>query len=198
MQFSGSKSTSSRLFSFEINLASKDYRWVRWIGSGLWLWAALGLVAIAFEATATVGYRGDIARLDRSLKRFETEQKHLRDELAKRGFKNASPQGISVLSKQVAFANEIIRNKAFSWTGLLSDLENVIPPNISLKSILPSAKSETIHLSGTSLKLTDVTRLMNRLEASGRFSDALLADQKDTKEGRVEFSMTVRYHPGKS
>lgn len=185
---------SRTLFRFERDLASRDYRWALRIRVGLWAAALLGLIAIAMELTGLMGHRQEIERLNRSLNRLQAEQKSLREQLAQRDLKNVTPQTVSDLTKQVTFTNGLIDKKAFLWTGLLSDLEDVVPANISLTAILPS-RSQTITLSGTALSLADVTRLLSKLEASPRFTDALLADQKDTKTGRVEFSLTVRYRP---
>ncbi len=193
MTAGGGKGPQMPIMRFEINLASRDYRWVRRIQVALWLAAVLGLICVGVEIQLFVGYRQDVARLDRSLQRLHAEQKVFRDKLAQRGLKNVTPQVVADISKQVASANKIIATKAFSWTLLLSDLEDVMPPNISLTAITPSSKTQMITLKGTALALGDITRLLKRFEESPRFTDVLLSDQQNTKERRVGFTMSVQY-----
>ena len=79
------------------------------------------------------------------------------------------PQNASVLS-QAQFLNEVFAHKAFSWTAVMMDLENVLPSGVQVLNIDPviSKGKVTIRLrvSGAHDRGVDLVR---NLERSHRF-----------------------------
>ena len=111
---------------------------------------------------------------------------------------------IQTLGREVAFANQLLEKRAFSWTRFLTELEDGVPPHISISSVTLSFKDSTITLNGTALTLKDVTTLVNNLENHQAFHDVVLSQHrfKESAEGKaaghntagtVEFTLTVVY-----
>jgi Tfp pilus assembly protein PilN len=78
----------------------------------------------------------------------------------------------------------------------MNDLEAVVPRNVSVKSIRPDLKTKKVALDGVALTLQDVTALMTALQASGRFGDVFLQQQRATDANRTEFVIECVYRGG--
>jgi type IV pilus assembly protein PilN len=117
------------------------------------------------------------------------------------------PQNASVLS-QSQFLNEVFARKAFSWTAVMMDLENVLPSGVQVLNIDPviSKGKVTIRLrvSGAHDRGVDLVR---NLERSHRFLSPRLA--RETAESNqnarpieqvsaasnVNFDLLAEYNP---
>jgi type IV pilus assembly protein PilN len=117
------------------------------------------------------------------------------------------PQNASVLS-QSQFLNEVFARKAFSWTAVMMDLENVLPSGVQVLNIDPviSKGKVTIRLrvSGAHDRGVDLVR---NLERSHRFLSPRLAREtaESNQNGRaveqvsatsnVNFDLLAEYNP---
>ena len=118
------------------------------------------------------------------------------------------PQNASVLS-QAQFLNEVFARKAFSWTAVMMDLENVLPSGVQVLNIDPVISKEgkvTIRLrvSGAHDRGVDLVR---NLERSHRFLSPRLAREtaESNQNGRaveqvsatsnVNFDLLAEYNP---
>ena len=95
------------------------------------------------------------------------------------------PQNASVLS-QSQFLNQLFARKAFSWTAIMMDLENVLPSGVQVLNIDPVISRDghvTIHLrvSGQRDRAVDLVR---NLEHSRRFlSPRVSSESAETAQG---------------
>ncbi len=113
------------------------------------------------------------------------------------------------LGREVSFANQVLAKQAFSWTRLLSDLEEAIPKRVSLGSVHLNFKDSTITLQGAARTLQDLTALVDDLENHPAFHNVMLSQhhfQEDLEKSAggdpkkeplkfVSFSLTVDYRP---
>jgi hypothetical protein len=122
-----------------------------------------------------------------------------------------SDERLKNLDAEVSFTNQMVAKRAFSWTRFLRDLEEAVPPRVSIGSVGLSFKDgvSTISLTGSALALRDLTALVNGLEGHSAFRQVVLShhqtqgppekpgDQSRDVEGarQVEFSLTVTYRP---
>jgi len=97
------------------------------------------------------------------------------------------------LAAQVGFANDLIAKRVFSWTRFLSDLEETVPPRVSINSIRIDFKDAIIAIGGSALSLKDLTAFIISLEDHRAFKDAALLQHRVRDNDIVEFSLTVRY-----
>ncbi|MGH9460563.1 MAG: PilN domain-containing protein [Vicinamibacteria bacterium] len=106
-----------------------------------------------------------------------------------------------VMSQRVAFLADTYRQKGFSWTGLFNQLEAVIPPNIRITSISPSATEGEIEVRLTIVgrSLEDLLTLVRNLEQSRFFGTVMpLNEAQQEEEGTVSSTVTLRYHAEES
>ncbi len=112
-------------------------------------------------------------------------------------------------NRELLAASELIARRAFSWSGLLSDIERNLPPTVrvlrvAVTQIQSLERDGTIGDNESAASLTldvigksglDVTNMINRFHESGRFK--VIPIQKKPVEGmeEVEFQLSVFYFP---
>lgn len=107
---------------FEINLSSRHRAYVaplRWV-----LIATCGLlvVTILWEAAqAFIGYQ-EVSRISRELERVRQDDDALLAEVSRDGV-DLSEGSLQLLPSEVAFANQLLAKRMFSWTKFLTALE---------------------------------------------------------------------------
>ena len=89
------------------------------------------------------------------------------------------PQNQGVLARS-QFLNTLFAEKAFSWTGVMMDLERVVPQGVQVTSIDPEISKQgvvTIHLRVTGDR-DKAIQLVRNLEVSKRFVDPRLGGEQ--------------------
>ncbi len=124
-----------------INLATQPFRRDRpmLVGSALVAVLLLGLLGVLISIS--VVERGqlkdtheEIARLEKRIRSLTTEQARL-DAVLRR------PENAEVLERSL-FLNALLSRKGISWTRIFADLEKVVPYNVRVISIQPSANAQ--------------------------------------------------------
>ncbi len=82
-------------------------------------------------------------------------------------------------------ANALIDQRTFSWTEFFNQIESTLPPDVMLTSVRPSFKDDTTYVSMAVLarQAVDLNEFMEKLEATGSFSDVVPASQDRTDDG---------------
>jgi type IV pilus assembly protein PilN len=185
----------------DINLASQPYEdarqfWLRW-GTALGLASVLTVALLAFTVNdwfaarhdhATIaGYRAEIGQRDQT--RMEAE-----------GFLN-QPKNRATRD-QSQFINELIERKSLSWTHVLEDLEQVMPPRVHVVAIAPRLDEDTNQLT---LKLVvggdsreRAIELAQRMEQSGHFNQTYITNESSANAvigDKVQFDINGIYVP---
>jgi hypothetical protein len=127
-----------------------------------------------------------------------------------------TPEEVTLIREQVIFANQLSEKRAFSWTRLLTDLEQSLPPNVSLGSIKPNFQDETVSVDGVAGRLQDLNAFIQTLQAHRGFQQAVIAKHdihrdephrarlrpvsddvslEGERGQHIEFSLVVRYRP---
>lgn len=182
---------------FQTDFASHEYRYVFRFQAAL-VFASFLLVLLA--VWNFLNYRATFPELDRvadSVKRVEQQSAQHQSKL-QAGGKATTPEQTASLPKEIAFANDLLQRKTFFWSNLLSDIETVIPSNISLSRIQLNFKEQRVMLSGYATTLKDLTQFIIRLEDSPAFEDVFLENQKTAEHNWVEFSLNAQYHISRS
>jgi type IV pilus assembly protein PilN len=176
-----------------INLATHRYEdprqfWTRW-GSGIGILALLTLLLIGW----TIRNWTDAGR-DRH---YIAE---LQDKIAKRDQEKTEAQAfLDMVSNrstrdQSQFLNGLIRRKAFSWTRVFEDLEQVMPQNLHVVSLRPEFNEQNemqldMRVAGDN-RLAAV-ELVHRMEGSKHFQGAQLIEEGSTSDTGAAVTATV-------
>jgi Tfp pilus assembly protein PilN len=177
---------------FDINLSSRHRAYVdplRWV-----LVSTCGLLVliILWDAVQTViGYQ-EVARISQELERVRQADDALLAEVSRDGF-DLSEGALQLLPSEVAFANQLLAKRMFSWTKFLTGLEQAIPPRVALTSVRLDAGGTVVHLTGAAVSLEDITVFTVGLQEHPSFKDPVLAQHRSGSSGLVEFDVTLRY-----
>jgi len=97
---------------------------------------------------------------------------------------------------KVKDVNGILYKRSYDWLSLLENMEQLVPTGVSLRSLDPSNRGETLKLSGTATGFSSVRKFMENLEGSKVFTEVYLTDQAnvriDEKRKAVNFTVTCK------
>lgn len=114
----------------------------------------------------------------------------------KEGSKTVSDADYSIFLTNVKNTNNILYKHSYDWLTLLENLEKLVPSGISLRSLEPSNKGETLRLTGTAIGFSSVRTFIENLEASKEFTEVYLTDQANVKNANnrhsINFSVTCK------
>jgi len=175
-----------------INLSSIRRSYVGAARAALVLLSLIFLGLIAWDLQQAQGIAAQTAEAEQALARVRDQDGRLRLQAQAEGV-DLSDAALQRLPREVAFANQIIAKRVFSWTRFLSDLEDAVPPRVGVHSIRFDVKDSMIGLVGSALSLKDLTAFIIVLEDHRAFQDAVLGQHKVQDNGLVEFGLTVRY-----
>ena len=180
-----------------INLATRPYEDLR---SFVLRWGLLlalvmtitaGLVYKAFDGwrhTRDIGH--SIAEKETAISRMDREISNAQLTLNQPSNKT--------LRDQSEFLNDLIARKAFSWTEVFSNLEQMMPARLHVVSIQPELDDQNqlelkMTVSGDSRE--KVIELLRKMEESRQFRDAKLVDESTQQQGRMNFQIAALYVP---
>ena len=169
----------------DINLATRPYEdarefWGRWgLAVGLLALATLALLGWTYRSWVYAGKeRQNIAQLEA--------------QIAERNRERAQAQAFLDLAAnrstrdQSQFLNGLIQRKAFSWTRVFEELEQVMPPNLHVASLRPEMNEQS--QMELDMKVAGETRaaavdLVQHMEGSKHFQGAQFVQENVGTEG---------------
>ena len=185
---------------FNLNLSTRPFRAYRAANLGLFV-VLLVLIAVSVWQVFTYKENSSLAASIRgNQQKAKQESERLTKDL---GILNAKLYSGNAASKiaQVAFLNEILRQKTFSWTKVFASLEEVTPENVYLLSLRPFSDEQ----GNTGLNITiraksfqDALGFVRTLEDSNIFGKIAVAEEakKDAQPmGEVEMALSTYYFP---
>jgi type IV pilus assembly protein PilN len=187
----------------EINLATQPYEdvrklWLRWGGPLV----ALGILTLWLIYSLISGLI--LARADNRLIRERQAQIASRDRE-----KGAAQALLSLPQNRVTrdrsqFLNDLFQRKAFSWTKVFEDMEQVMPARLHVVSIHPEMGEDNqleIKLQVAGESRDRALELVRRMEASKRFQQTHIVTEHELngRQGdNVQFEITALYVPDTS
>jgi hypothetical protein len=178
---------------WDVNLSSIRRSYVGAIRAALILLSLLFMGLIAWDLQQARTINSQVVEVEQALARARDQDSRLQLQAKAEGL-DVSDAALQRLPVGVAFANQIITKRVFSWTRFLSDLEEAVPPRVAIRNIRLDFKDSMITLSGSALTLQDLTALIIGLEDHRAFKDAILGRHQVQDNSLVEFTLTVRYH----
>jgi len=178
---------------FQINLSSHRGMYGSALRLGLMLVSLgfIGLLAWDFERLQDIQAKTESA--ERALIQARDHDKRVQTEAQAAGM-DLSDSALEHMARDVAFANQLIAKRTFSWTHFLGDLEEVIPPRIAINNVKLDAKESSIALNGLAVSLKDLATLIMSLLDHRSFQDPVLKQHSVLDNTLVEFILTVRYN----
>ena len=159
--------------------------------------AAVSLLLIGlgvWDVLEARALRARAAVVEQALARVQEQDRRVQHAAQTEGV-DLSDGAMGKLSGDVEFANELIAQRAFSWTRFLSDLEDAVPTGVSIKHIRLDSKGAAVTIGGSALSLKDLAAFVISLEDHRAFADANLLEHRVHENNVVDFSVTAHYQP---
>lgn len=102
---------------------------------------------------------------------------------------------LSAIVNAAREANALIDQRTFSWTEFFNQIESTIPPDVMLTSVRPSV-SDGVTLVAVSMlgnRAEDIDEFIEKLEATGGFTDCLIVRQDMTQAGLYQVAVSCTY-----
>jgi Tfp pilus assembly protein PilN len=160
---------------------------------------ALALILLAFNLRLFLVANRDFG--DETTRRDALLEKHQNLEIAVRKDVEALEKvPWRSLTRRVDATNLILREHAFSWLGMLDDIERVMPYDVRLTRIAPSVGADEVILSLALIAHSRdaMLQLLDNLVADPRFSDPTPSTEstpEDNTTAAYVMILRVNYHP---
>ncbi len=175
---------------FSLNLAAPRHAIRRRLGLSLLFLCLVLLLAFGADVWRYQRLRFQRETFSNRLAKVRADETELRGRLKDLG-REPTPQSVLGLKKEVAIANDILLLRSFSWNRFLTEMEQAVPPNVSIQRIQPRFADERVSVFGAAKGLSDLTAFIIALQA-GPFEEVFLNDQRSL-EGEVGFTIGFRY-----
>jgi len=171
----------------------------------VFLVAGLAFVAAGFLLTANVrlyrDYHREIEGTGRQIEFLEKRRDRAsrEAEAARTALNNFKISSLAVESRGLI---RIVRERRFSWTGLLARLERVLPPEVRVTRLTPHFEESgetTLSIAMLGKDAESVVRTIAAFARDPAFDSMVLHSESSPEKGVPEgrsFLMTVRYVPG--
>ncbi len=178
------------------NLAAADYRRNRRTLRLLTAAAVLLIVLLAAQLLVWGAQRRSNRAVEARLTDMEAEfVRHQNQAQAVRA--KIPAETVKQYEARVAAYNQILEASAFSWIGLLVELERAVPPGVTLSSIQPELVSGKVVLAGETESFDNIAKLLRGLEQRANFRDVFLLRQATHKSpggpDTIDFSVRLVY-----
>jgi Tfp pilus assembly protein PilN len=185
----------------DINLASQKYEDV---GEFYLLWGGALSVLLAITAALTLlawhSHKTEI-RETRNIRELRDKITRLDEKRRQAEAALNRPENQDVRD-QSRFWNDVIDEKAFSWTQLFSDLEKILPTKVYITSAQPSITKDKrlkLKLVFVGEKFDDANELLNKMERSERFRlPELSATGVHKPQGQANFGVGRGFAPAET
>jgi Tfp pilus assembly protein PilN len=178
--------------SLAVDLSGSRYAFLGRVCAALALVSLLLVGLIIWNVREARAIRAQAMKIEQALVRVQEQDRQVQLRGQVEGV-DLSDTAMGRLTAQVAFANDLIAKRAFSWTRFLRDLEATVPPGVSINSIRLEFKDAIISIAGSALSLKDLTAFIISLEDHRAFKDAHLLQHRTRDNDAVDFSLDVRY-----
>ena len=187
---------------FRTNLATRPFYNERAAHVVIGIAAAIVLAITAWNVTRIVGLSRRNTELSARTNADHAEAERLTTEAA-RIRKTIDKDELAQVVGAAEEANALIDQRTFSWTEFFNQIESTLPPNVMLTSVRLSFKDGVTHVAMSVLarQAGDLEEFMDKLEATGSFSEVVPASQDRTEDGLARAiieSVYVRPDPADS
>lgn len=156
--------------------------------------AALGTVA-AVVVGVTMFNAVQITRLSTAQRTLGAEASGAEAEAARLRAEAASirarinPRELTSVANAAREANAIIDRRAFSWTELLAQFENTLPPDVRITAVQPQIDRDgvfSVNIGVEARRVEDLDSFLEALETRSTFTNVLARQEATSVDGLIE------------
>jgi hypothetical protein len=176
------------------NLSTRPFYNERLVVFALGVLAAIVVLLTIFNARSLLVLTRERATARAQVTADQTETARLQAQIAslERGLDRNALAALVASSRE---ANDLIRQRTFSWTSLFATLEKKMPADVRLLSVSPQVDNGTLRVSMTVVtrELEDVHAFVEALFSTGTFYDAAPAETQWNEDGTYTALVTASY-----
>jgi Tfp pilus assembly protein PilN len=165
-----------------INFASKNYRLIENIRTGLIAGSVVLSIIMAGMVWKTVSMRSSVSAMEGKLKEAAAADEQTAALLHER----------QQIVKDLNSMSGLMESKKFSWTRLLTSIETVVPRGVALTHVEFITKERTVLLDGVAQSPESLRSLLVGLEQSASFKSPFLKHQS-LEKGNLLFNVITVY-----
>ena len=178
----------------KLNLASKPY--LNRQNVRLWLLLACSFMLLLLVINCYYGYQNyrQLGLLESRFQELDGQLSTVKGDPA--GY---TPEKYAAVMAEVAFDNDIVAADQFRWTVLLGRFEELLPVDVSIRTIQPNFKERSVQLAGIARDVSAMTRFVDNLLTSEDLNQTYLErhGEVESKQGgrskfHVGFSLVIR------
>jgi hypothetical protein len=170
-----------------INFASRNYRLAEAVLRGFIVLCLLSASAMAVIVGGGLSLRREISGLEKKVKDMAAAEDQIRPVLAER----------ERIVRDLNAMSGLIQCRRFSWTQLLTNIEQVSPIGVALSKVDYNAGNRSVSLDGAALTPESLRSLMVGFERTPAFKDAYLKNQS-VNTGSIFFNVVAFYQENKA
>ena len=179
------------------NLSTRPFYNVRALQIALGAAVAIVLAVTLYDVAQIVQLTISQRSLGATAAEAEDEAVRVREE-ATRIRAEIDPQELQVVANAAREANQIIDQRAFSWTELFGQFESTLPPDVRIRAVRPRlerAGNFVVAINLEARQAEDLDAFVEALEVSGAFHNVLATQAQTGATGLIEAITEGTYVP---
>ena len=179
---------------YQLNLATRPFPSYR--TTNVLLTAILGLM-VAFSLWQVLGflnYTERVAELRGTEQELRVDWDYLGGRVDELRGKLNRPDALAQM-EEIRFLNQVVERKSFSWSRLLSVIEDVIPRGVYLTALEPQIDNRgriRIKMEARGRSVADISTFIAGLEQTPVFKDvAVFVEERNLEDGLAEISVSM-------
>lgn len=180
--------------ALHVNLASRPYSDTRTFWLAVLLLGVITLLLTLNNVWTAADYLSNTQNVRADITKLEAEIGRVRAETAREQQKIEAIDHAE-LNRRITYVNSQIAERAFSWSGLLSDLERVMPDEVRLLQLNPSVTEGRVTLTLILQSKTQegIIRLLDRMLGDPSFARAFPRSEQVGEDGMRRFTVESEY-----
>jgi Tfp pilus assembly protein PilN len=178
------------------NLSTKPFYNVRAVQVVIGAVAALVLAITLFNVIEIVSLISAQQTLGANADEAEREAARLRNEAVRiRG--QINPRELQTVASAAREANQLIDQRAFSWTELFAQFEMTLPEDVRITAMQPRVDKGMfiVAVSVEARQAEDLDAFIQALETTGMFQNVLATETQANEDGLLEAIIEGQYQP---
>lgn len=178
------------------NLSTRPFYNVRAVQVTLSTLAAIVLGITLFNVIRIVTLLTSQQTLGATADQSEREATRLRSE-ASRIRAQINPAELQTVATAAREANDLIDQRAFSWTELFTQFEATLPDDVRITAVQPRLEKGVfiVAVAIESRRAEDLDAFIEALEMTGNFHNVLATETQTNAQGRLEAIIEGVYQP---
>lgn len=183
----------SKAVPFQINLSNRYRAYHGVLRATLFVTLALLAVGMMWDLSQWVVWQQQATHMEPAWQRVVKLDTQFQAQSKQEGFP-LTEKAMKGLPQTISFTNRLLAQRGFSWSTLLHELEQTVPPGLALKGIQNDFDdSIRVRLSGTAISFEVVTAFTLGLANHESFYEPQLTRHTEKSDGLVDFNLHVGY-----